>query len=620
MKFLSINDTKRTLIKQIIFVLLIFCVILNELFLYFKTPILPFTLSSIFIFILIGVSNKRFSFLSISILSIFSLCLNDFTILNIIIILESFYIWMLYNRNKKNILVNILIFEAIISLPLLLITAINTNGISDIYSLFILLVALLNRVFNGLIAEICLEYIPFKYFMDLPSSQRRRKTLSNLLSFTLLGSVLTPFLIFIIMTTSNNQSQILEKVTADLESCSQSISEKIDSWSDVEKSNLKLNNPIQVKKFMDILNVFTASSNKDLTFYLVDFDNQIVTNNKLTNNMFASMDWLTNGHLSEESPSVFKWVPLKVNGSITESYSPDANYILVSYINNTKLLITISASEYTSITISTYLNLLKILLPLFLLLLFFMLILKRIILNSISNLISITNDLPEKLRTNDSIVFENTNIAEIDSLIFNFQSMVDNLSKMIKNVETTNEKLKKSQKQLFKQANFDYLSGLPNRPYFIKHLKDTLEVFYSEDYYIGKDGIAILFLDLDKFKQVNDSLGHSTGDELLKIVANRMREIMKDYNSKDIFIARLGGDEFVIKFVYSNKNEIDILSDKISAAICETIIIDNNKINISVSIGIALYPEDGLDINSLFVKSDTSMYKAKYANKKQNII
>ena len=76
--------------------------------------------------------------------------------------------------------------------------------------------------------------------------------------------------------------------------------------------------------------------------------------------------------------------------------------------------------------------------------------------------------MPEKLKSKETIVFENSNILEIDSLIYNFQSMVDNLSNMILEAEITNKKLEESRKLLFKQANYDYLTELPNRQYFIE--------------------------------------------------------------------------------------------------------------------------------------------------------
>lgn len=280
-------------------------------------------------------------------------------------------------------------------------------------------------------------------------------------------------------------------------------------------------------------------------------------------------------------------------------------------IDNSKILISIPSSQYTSTIISGYLESLKILFPLALILVVVISLLKNIILKSISNVIMLSSGLPERLKTKETIVFENSNIVEIDSLIYNFQSMVDNLSNMILEAEITNKKLEESKQLLFKQANYDYLTELPNRKYFIEHAQNTIEKFSNNNLYNGKNGIAILFLDLDKFKVVNDTLGHSAGDKLLQIISKRMMEILNSYSNTSTCIARLGGDEFVIQLIYNNKYEIEELSTKIIEAIKQPINLDSSPVTVGVSIGVGLYPEDGNDIENIFIKSDTSMYKSK---------
>ena len=166
---------------------------------------------------------------------------------------------------------------------------------------------------------------------------------------------------------------------------------------------------------------------------------------------------------------------------------------------------------------------------------------------------------------------------------------------------------------LFDQANFDSLTELPNRYYFINYVEDIIENFYINEIYSDKQGIAFFFLDLDKFKTVNDTFGHSVGDELLKNVANRMNNVLKTYEVSCTFIARLGGDEFVIEFIYNNKDEIVQLANTIIDFINEPMVINNIEIITEVSIGICLYPEDVKDIEGILIKSDTSMYKAKFS-------
>jgi diguanylate cyclase (GGDEF)-like protein/PAS domain S-box-containing protein len=152
-------------------------------------------------------------------------------------------------------------------------------------------------------------------------------------------------------------------------------------------------------------------------------------------------------------------------------------------------------------------------------------------------------------------------------------------------------------------AHHDDLTGLPNRLYLAAHLPGAIEE-------AKKNGasLAVLFLDLDRFKHVNDSRGHETGDKLLKTVAQRIRSTMR---SEDV-VVRMGGDEFVvvIKGVTSNEQVNDAAS-RINQALSAPMVVDGRTLVTTVSIGVALYPRDGTDMGELLRHSDTAMYQAK---------
>ena len=153
-------------------------------------------------------------------------------------------------------------------------------------------------------------------------------------------------------------------------------------------------------------------------------------------------------------------------------------------------------------------------------------------------------------------------------------------------------------------ANHDALTGLPNRTL----LKDRLSqaVLYARRYDCW---VTVVFLDLDNFKIVNDSLGHNAGDELLKVVASRMVACVRSTDT----VVRLGGDEFVILLLEQPKN-VDIISatlQKIRAAIAETVHVDGHDLKVTSSIGIANYPNDGMDADTLLANADAAMYRAK---------
>ena len=609
----SLTLTKKYNIYLKYFLIFLFSIlaIISELLLQNINFAFPITLSSISLFIIIGLANGKSSFFIILLINIILFFTNDFNILSTIEFLQVYFMWFLYQKNKKNILMNALLFILIISLPLMLINLYFTNSSLDINTVFFFLIIFLNKIFNALVADLFLQYISLRKIVPLPTKHEKKLTLSNLLTYTLIASVIIPVIVFVIIAVINTEKEVNLKVTEDLHLASDYVNDKIENWTIEEKSNLKLNNPIHVSKLLDILNVYVSTSDSTISFYLVDFNNKIISN--LPNNDYSSLglNWIKDGSIDEFSPGFYTWWSTIDTSYLIKNYSKDCNYVYVTSIDNSKILISIPSSQYTSTIISGYLESLKILIPLALILFLVISLLKNIILKSISKVIILSSGLPEKLKSKETIVFENSNILEIDSLIYNFQSMVDNLSNMILEAEITNKKLEESRKLLFKQANYDYLTELPNRQYFIEHAKNTINEFSNNNLYNGKNGIAILFLDLDKFKIVNDTLGHSAGDKLLQIIAKKMKEILNSYDSNSACVARLGGDEFVIQLIYNDKYEIEELSTKIIETIKQPINLDSSTITVGVSIGVGLYPEDGNDIESIFIKSDTSMYKAK---------
>lgn len=156
-------------------------------------------------------------------------------------------------------------------------------------------------------------------------------------------------------------------------------------------------------------------------------------------------------------------------------------------------------------------------------------------------------------------------------------------------------------------AFYDTLTGLPNRALFTEQLTRSLERVAER---LGQS-LAVLFLDLDRFKFVNDTLGHETGDRLLTSVAQRIKQCVRSHDS----VARLGGDEFTILLQdLPNAGAAANAAQKICRALSTPFEIDGHDIFVSTSIGISIYPTDGADVSTLLRHADTAMYRAKKAN------
>jgi diguanylate cyclase (GGDEF)-like protein/PAS domain S-box-containing protein len=163
---------------------------------------------------------------------------------------------------------------------------------------------------------------------------------------------------------------------------------------------------------------------------------------------------------------------------------------------------------------------------------------------------------------------------------------------------------RQAEERILFMANHDALTGLPNRLL----LKDRLTqaILYADK---NDRWATILFIDLDNFRLVNDSLGYNSGDELLKIVAERM---VRHIGVTDTLVS-LGGDKFAI-LLFDQPKSADIITialQRVRAAIAEPILVDGHNLRVTCSIGIAHYPEDGVDADILIANADTAMYRAK---------
>ncbi len=168
-----------------------------------------------------------------------------------------------------------------------------------------------------------------------------------------------------------------------------------------------------------------------------------------------------------------------------------------------------------------------------------------------------------------------------------------------------------SEKQaLYRSSRTDALSELPNR----YQLNERLEWLIEESKRTNTP-FAYLFLDIDNFKKINDTLGHDAGDEIVVNVAKIMQEALRAYD----IIARVGGDEFVIILSkYQNLIELNHIIDRVLLKISQEQIVSNQSINVSASIGVAFYPKDGTDGQELMKSADIAMYEAKKQGRNQH--
>ena len=227
--------------------------------------------------------------------------------------------------------------------------------------------------------------------------------------------------------------------------------------------------------------------------------------------------------------------------------------------------------------------------------------------DTLSRIQSVTQDIPVIVLSNhddESFAVKTVQMGAQDYLV---KERVDRnvLARAIRYAIERHQMIKKleqAQGELQKIARYDSLTGLSNRNFFYEQLDKLIERVRRENKLM-----AVMFLDLDNFKPVNDEHGHSVGDLLLQSVAKRITSCLR----KNDIAARLG-DEFIIAYDTSgNEESLAIAAQRIIEVISDVYILSGQELKISASIGVSVYPKDGVDMDVLIKNADTAMYSTK---------
>jgi len=179
-------------------------------------------------------------------------------------------------------------------------------------------------------------------------------------------------------------------------------------------------------------------------------------------------------------------------------------------------------------------------------------------------------------------------------------------SSLLKQLNKQHDELKKLYELTAKHATHDSLTGLPNRKHFHDHLAEAITSAKRD-----KRIFAILYLDLDGFKDINDALGHAVGDQLIENTARRLEQCVR---KKDM-VARVGGDEFVVLLRDIDSIDVSRVAEKIIKILSDPFTITTDPLYITTSIGVASFPQDGEDANALIHNADSAMYETKRSGK-----
>lgn len=238
---------------------------------------------------------------------------------------------------------------------------------------------------------------------------------------------------------------------------------------------------------------------------------------------------------------------------------------------------------------------------------------------SLNHLADGTTALLQHLTDGQQHEIPRSGIMEVDALGDNFRFMNRTLEDLFVELQSANDdlmaqsaQLRRSESDMFRLAHFDVLTQLPNRHYLRTQIRRFLE---RQEEKAGRGRVdrrlALLLVDLDKFKPVNDLYGHSMGDLVLQEVGNQFRRVVGDDVESGDFAARLGGDEFVVALFDKSVKEVRDTADAITDALSEPITVAEITVGIASSVGISYWPQDGEELGILLRKADLAMYMAK---------
>ena len=208
----------------------------------------------------------------------------------------------------------------------------------------------------------------------------------------------------------------------------------------------------------------------------------------------------------------------------------------------------------------------------------------------------ITMDITERKQAQAALARAHENLErQVQDRTRELRETVDNLHQEISD-------RKADQQRIYWLAHYDALTGLPNRTLLSERAQQAIRVAQA-----GGTPLAVIFLDLDHFKHVNDSLGHRVGDALLVEIAKRLRAVVRDKDT----VSRLGGDEFILLLPGANAHGAARVAGKLQEASRQHYQIDHHELTMAPSMGIALFPQDGADFDTLTQSADVAMYHAK---------
>jgi diguanylate cyclase (GGDEF)-like protein len=575
--------------------------------------------SSIFLLLIL----RNFGFLpgiiSAFVVHVASYFILDVSLFGFIGLIEIIFLGIVINNSSRSLLLWDAVFWIVIGLPYTILIYNGPVSAVPLELVVMILIVSSNGLFNALFVDLLMSYIPIQCWLGFTKDTERTISFKQVLFHFSITAVLLPFFLYIVMNSWYFDENMTRNSLQLAVNTSNSIEKELKQWSPEDVQRVMLKDSLYLAYLQDLVEKYTSEGLFNLI--ITDKQNLILAGNESVFKTDQTYDWQSNNIVEPVMEQFYRVLPqLETDLLPTQKWS-EGVYLYTTTLQlrgpspdrtmvNLNINISVPIKSYQEDLFRQYLGQFRYLLFFAICALAFAVLINRAMVKSLSKLADTTTGLPSKLKLMENIEWPNSRIYEIKSLIINFRHMSQDLLKMFNDSMTMNQQLKektdkllKSEQKLHQLAYYDMLTGLPNRLHFTMHIQQLLS---KAD--INDRPVALMFADLNRFKQINDTLGHAAGDELLKVVANRFSKVA----SEKCTVFRLGGDEFVIVMeLEESQIEINPIVQKIVADSSESVTILGNTLYTTVSLGISIYPYDGLDMDTIVKNADMAMYHAK---------
>ncbi len=466
---------------------------------------------------------------------------------------------------------------------------------------------ILNGLYNVLIADMLLAYIPFYKLLKSIRLNKNNVSIHQFLSHITIISIMIPFFLIILTKTWNAHEFVSHNSMKQAEKRFSQIKTEI---LNLNKKNLQYppSGDGTQSKLDELIDHYKST---EYSIIIINDQNKVMASSSNSTQVTENYNWKHIYEYTKVSNHFYEALPTGQDRVLPINKWRSGKLVFIKDVDHLpmKVMIQFPISQYQDQIFNEFMIHLKLSILFAFFTLVLLSVINRLFLNNLKQLTIVTTGLPNKLIKLETIDWPQSNISELRLLSQNLKEMAQKIKELFQESLEMNriltrqtKKLKESEDKLHQLAYYDVLTSLPNRLHFQDYLRDLIKNKHPKF-------IAIIFIDLNEFKQVNDILGHDAGDTLLKLTAQKLSLL---HNSRrQVF--RLGGDEFVIVDEGEEREEISHTLDHIRMAFSSPFNINGKVLSITGSVGISLYPDDGTDLDSLVKCADIAMYASKVA-------